>query len=173
MSSKSGHLSTSAIPGRKEKIPVDRIVHSYGDLLFDLCESLLASPAQALLAFRAILRRIKATPHDAAYESHERAWVLRVAFETLKKQTGRHGKTVSASEQIEVDAAKGVASKMKHFDRFFHRLTPDDQILLLLRDKYGLPYGEIASAMATPEGSLKMQRQNCLRTLEEWLWESQ
>jgi DNA-directed RNA polymerase specialized sigma24 family protein len=49
---------------------------------------------------------------------------------------------------------------------------PEDQILLLLRDKHGIPYSEIASALRSPEESLKVKRQQALRTLEEWLWDN-
>ncbi len=153
---------------------VDDIVKKYGDLLFDLCESVLWSPINAQLALRSILKTVskehsnKALPNN--FQDHERAWILRIACERLRKDSARLGRTLTPSEQIELDAAEGVPSRLRKFDRYFHRLTPEDQLLLLLRDKYGIPYVEISAAMGTPDGSLKVRRQHALRALEDWIW---
>jgi DNA-directed RNA polymerase specialized sigma24 family protein len=80
---------------------------------------------------------------------------------------------VTSQEQITLDASGNVSIRLKQFDLYFHRLIPEDQILLLLKDKYGIPYPEIATAMGIPEESLKIKRQQALRTLEEWLWSSE
>jgi DNA-directed RNA polymerase specialized sigma24 family protein len=153
-----------------EDAPVNGIIKTYGDLLFDLCESVLWSPAYAQLAFRAIIKEIKTHRDDERYVDHERSWVLRIACNELREFSNRHARKVTASEQIEIDSAPAVALKLKNFDFYFHRLGYDEQVLLLLRDKYGIPFNEIASAMETPEASLKTRRQQALRTLEDWLW---
>jgi DNA-directed RNA polymerase specialized sigma24 family protein len=150
--------------------PVNGLIKTYGDLLFDLCESLLWSPAYAQLAFRSIIKVLKKKRSIQHFVDHERSWVLRIAFEELRDFSQRHARKVTASEQIEMDSSQTVALRLTQFDRYFHRLGYDEQILLLLRDKYGIPFGEIASAMGTPEASLKLKRQHALRTLEDWLW---
>jgi DNA-directed RNA polymerase specialized sigma24 family protein len=149
---------------------IDRVVASYGDLIFDFCESLLWDPSHAQLAFREILKQLKASRSANAYEEHERAWILRVTCDKLKTYAARHARRLSASEQIQLDSTEGVSLRLKHFEFFFHRLTDEEQILLLLRDKYGLPYPEISAALGLPEGSLKIKRAQALRALEEWLW---
>ena len=150
---------------------IENVVQHYGDLLFDLCESVLWSSHQAQNAFRSIIKEVKNTAPEEKYSDHERAWVLRIAFERLKKLSLQDTRKVTASEQIELDASPSVALRLKHLDVYFHRLTTEEQIILLLRDKYGLPYGEIANATGLPEGTLKGVRGQALRRLESWLWE--
>jgi DNA-directed RNA polymerase specialized sigma24 family protein len=150
---------------------VDRVVQLYGDLLFDLCESILWSPVNAQLAFRAILKAIRRRRQGHGFVDHERAWVLQIACEKLSDLSSRHGRRLTSSEQIQLDSTQNVSSRLKQFDSYFHRLLTEDQMLLLLRDKYGLPYPEIASALGLPEGTLKVRRAQALRALEEWLWD--
>jgi DNA-directed RNA polymerase specialized sigma24 family protein len=150
---------------------IEHVVQLYGDLLFDLCESILWSPSNAQIAFRSILRQVKSKRGSNLYQTHERTWVLRVACSQLRSYAQRHGRRLTPSEQIMLDASFDMNARLKQFDSYFHRLTTEDQLLLLLRDKYGIPYPEIAAAMETPEGSLKIRRQQALRTLEEWLWD--
>jgi len=151
---------------------IDRYVHSYGDLLFDLCESVLWSSTNAQIAFRSILKDIKRGRRFQKFGAHERSWVLKVACDRLRHLSVRHGRSVSHAERIKLDANENVANRLKHFESYFHRLPIEEKVLLLLKDKYGIPYTEIASAIGIPEGSLKVRRQQALRTLEEWLWDN-
>ncbi len=153
---------------------IDRVVQLYGDLLFDLCESILWSSSSAQSAFQVVLKEIRQQSlRQAAFEHYERAWVLRIACEKLRILVQKQGRRLSPSEQIMLDATLDNKTRLEHFDSYFHRLPTEDQFLLLFRDKYGLPYSEIASAMALPEGSLKTKRQQAFRALEEWLWPEQ
>ena len=163
-------MAPSAAPSTS---PIDGLVERYGDLLFDLCEAVLWSPTNAQLAIRAILKELGHQSSGSAprFDEYERAWVLRVACERLRSLAHRYGRRLSPSEQIMLDASLGTDARLKQFDSYFHRLPTEDQLLLLLRDKHGLPYPEISAAMGAPEGSLKIRRQQALRTLEEWLWD--
>ncbi len=152
--------------------PVERVVQLYGDLLFDLCESVLWSPANAQLALRAILKAIRRKHRGHGFTEYERAWVLQIACDKLVDLASRHGRRLTPSEQIQLDSAQNAGLRLKQLDAYFHRLLAEDQILLLLRDKYGIPYPEIASALALPEGTLKIRRTQALRSLEEWLWDN-
>ena len=80
----------------------------------------------------------------------------------------RHGLT--AAQQIELDSAADAQARLSRFNLCIRRLSISDQILLLLKDKYGVPMPEIAIATNTPEESLKVQRAQILRSLEEWIW---
>jgi DNA-directed RNA polymerase specialized sigma24 family protein len=150
---------------------VERAVQLYGDLVFDLCESVLWSPITAQIAFRSILKTIRKKHRGHGFTEHERAWVLQIACDKLREATEQHGRKLTSSEQIQLDSAQNVASRLKQFDAYFHRLTTEDQVLMLLRDKYGIPYPEIAAALGIPEGTLKIRRAQALRSLEEWLWD--
>src|ERR1700679_1771841 len=113
---------------------LENVVQLYGDLLFDLCESVLWNPSQAQGVFRSILKDVRRAFRGKSYSDYERAWVLRIAFERIQK-VSRQSRKVTASEQIEMDSSQTVAARLKQFDMFFHRLSTEDQVLLLLRDK--------------------------------------
>ncbi len=152
------------------KDSLEHFVGSYGDLLFDLCETILWNPSYSQIAFRSILNQLKRASRFQKYATYERSWILRVACSQLIDFYYQGGRRVSAEEQIKLDANENVNTRLKQFHLYFHRLRPEEQMLLFLKDKYQVPYSEIASALATPEDSLKTQRQQALRTLEEWLW---
>lgn len=151
---------------------IEHVVHLYGDLIFDLCDSVLWSSTAAHQAFRTIFKDIRKHRPSDPYLDNERAWVLHLACRNLKRLNRKIGRHLTASEQVMLDAIQEVPSRLGQFDSYFHRLILDDQLVLILRDKYGLPYSEMASALGVPEGSLKVRRQQALRTLEEWLWQS-
>ena len=149
---------------------INQIIQTYGDLLYDLCENILWSPSAAPRAFRAVLLEIKKRRHHENFKDYERAWIIRTAYEKLSSLSATQGRRLTPSEQIMLDSTFKVDARLKQFDSYFHRLSTSEQLLLLLRDKYGIPYPEIAAATGLPEDSLKMRRQQALRTLEEWLW---
>ncbi len=124
-------------------------------------------------AFRTIVKSLRKNITSQNYQDYERAWVLQIACQELIALSPHHGRRTTASEQIELDATQNVASRFKSFEFYFNRLKTEDQILLLLRDKYGLPYPEIAASLGVPEDSLKIRRSHALRALEEWLWDPQ
>src|SRR6185312_10279522 len=96
-----------------QSTPIDHVVQTYGDLLFDLCETVLFTPGQAQQAFRSILLEVKSTKNAERYASHERAWVLRIAFRKLRQLAAQHARKVTASEQIELDASPNLASRLQ------------------------------------------------------------
>ena len=150
----------------------DHYVRTYGDLLFDLCEAVLWNPLPCSNCFS--LYSEKSTFRFAI--SHLLDLRTELGSEDCLQATApflqRYGYQVSPDEQIRLDANESVSTRLKQFGSYFHRLNAEDQLLLLLKDKYGIPYFEIANAMGTPEGTLKVRRQQALRTLEEWLWNS-
>lgn len=162
-------MPKSLSPSTQNKL-IEQIVQNYGDLIFDLCESILWSPINAQIAFRAIIKQIHKHLPENDYQDYQRAWVLRTTYDYLSAFAQKHARRLSPSEQIMLDATLTGQARLKQFDSYFHRLPTDEQVLLLLRDKYGLPYPEIAAAMSLPEGSIKVRRQQALRNLEDWLW---
>lgn len=138
--------------------------------MFDLCESILWNPASAQTAFQSIIKELGSKLSFETYSTHERAWVLRITCEKLKSISQHNGRRLTSSEQIELDSNLNLASRLKKFEFYFHRLGTEDRLLLLLKDKYLLPLPEIATALNAPEASLKTQRQQALRALEDWLW---
>jgi DNA-directed RNA polymerase specialized sigma24 family protein len=148
---------------------ITHFIHDYGDMIFDVCHSLIRDPNHAQILFREILQKLRTRRKQEAYSTYERAWILRIVCETLINQQSHYTELTTPEERIQLDAQTS-AAKIEHFKTYFNRLEPIDQLLLLFRDKFALPYSDIASALATPEGSLKMRRQQALRTMEEWLW---
>lgn len=151
---------------------INHLIRSYGDLLFDLCESVLRNPTQVHATFSAILKKIRSGSRFQKFSSFERSWVLKVTCNQLLHLSNETSIPAVLDEQIKLNENEPIGLRLKHLGAYCRRLMPEDQILLLLRDKYGIPYPEIATALEIPEGSLKIRRQQALRTLEEWLWKS-
>lgn len=149
---------------------IDRVHRTYGDMLYDLCQSLLWSVADAPEAYRSILRTLKRQALLGRYEKHERSWIFQIAFRELKKLSKRTHRSLTPAEQVMLDSNPDPKARMRFFDSYFHRLTVESQFILLLRDKYGFPMEEIASALEAPEDSLKLQRLLAFRQLESWIW---
>lgn len=149
---------------------IEHFVQSYGDIIFDLCASVLRSPANAQVAFRAILKKLRFQSKFGKFQIYERSWVFRITCQKLLEFCKNYQFRVSPEEQIRLDATDHLSKRFEHFDVCFHRLTPEDQILLILKEKYKVPISEIATALATPIGSLKIRRQQALRALEDWIW---
>lgn len=152
---------------------IDRIHRTYGDILYDLCQNLLWSTADAPDAYRTILRTLKRQALLGRYEKYERAWVFQIAFKELKKLARRTHRELTPAEQVMLDSNPDPKARMRFFDSYFHRLTPESQFILLLRDKYGFPMEEIASALEAPEESMKLQRLLAFRQLQAWIWSNQ
>ncbi len=149
---------------------LDELLAKFGDLVFDLCDGMLGNSAAAQKTFREIFKSLRNKKNKNHFVKYERAWVLQIAWQELEKQTQKHAKLLSPSEQIELDSKEEGEARMKHFGHYFNRLSRSDQFLLLLHEKHKLPYSEIAAVLHSPEDSIKIQRQHALRTLEEWLW---
>lgn len=164
---------TQTDPPKTKPDLVAQLTERYGDLVFDLCQSVLWSQPNAQLAFRAVMRDLKRLAiASGRYDRYERAWVLRATCERLRKLVSRYGRSLSASERMMLDGALKGDARLRQMDSYFHRLGTNDQILLLLRDKYKLEYSEISTAMGEPENSLKIRRQQALRALDEMLWDT-
>ena len=149
---------------------IDRVHKTYGDVLYDLCQGLLWSQADAPEAYRTILRTLKRQALLGRYEKHERSWIFQIAFKELKKLSKRTHRLLTPAEQVMLDSNPDPKARLRFFDSYFHRLSVESQFILLLRDKYGFPMEEIASALESPEESLKLQRLSAFRQLESWIW---
>jgi DNA-directed RNA polymerase specialized sigma24 family protein len=149
---------------------VDRVVATYGDLLYDFCQSLLWSPVDAPDAFRTILRKLVSLRKTESFTKYERPWILQVAFRELRGMKRRNRRALTPAEQVMLDSNPDPRARQRFFDSYFHRLPMDSQLLLLLRDKYGLPLSEVAAVLEIPEASARLQRIQALRLLESWIW---
>ncbi len=147
------------------------LIRRYGDLVFDLCYSVLQHAGNAQIAFREIFHEVRRRRPENSFQRHERGWVLRIACERVRELAGApHGLGLTAAQQIELDSTPDSETRLSRFELCFRRLSVADQLLLLLKDKYGVPMPEISVATGTPEESLKVQRAQILRSLEEWIW---
>lgn len=156
---------------KKTDAAIQGVVEKYGDLLYDVCHSVLWSHSNAQVAFREIIKTIKATPANERFEKYQRAWILRISYEVLSKYSSKYARTQTPAERMMLDATKDLNLRIAQFDSFFHRLTMDEQYILLLRDKHGISDQELGAIMNLPEGSVKLRREQALRTLEDWIWQ--
>ena len=168
-----GSPSQGSAPPVEGGLSTEELIRNFGDLVYDLFFSVLWSARGAqtlyLQLWQSVERRLSKS--NTSYRKHARAWTLQLAVELLKKSHSRLGRTLSPSEQVMLDANLNIPARLKQFESYVHKLQIQDQILLLLREKYGLPYSEIAAALRIPEGSLRVKHQQALKSLEEWLWD--
>ncbi len=149
---------------------IAKLVEKYGDLIFDLCESMLGNSALAQLAFRSIIKKIRLELNRSSYEAYERSWVLKLASQQLLALVRRRGEVVEPKRQFEIDSHAENQNQTQKLDFYFRRLRPELQLLLLLKEKHRLPTDEISAALGTPIDTLKLQRGQALKALEEWMW---
>ncbi|OFZ79137.1 MAG: hypothetical protein A2583_00395 [Bdellovibrionales bacterium RIFOXYD1_FULL_53_11] len=149
---------------------VRQTVDRYGDLLFDLCATVLWSQSNARAAIRVIIREIKKSRPANKYVLNERAWVFHIAYKHLMKMAKKLGRRLTPSEQIMLDAGLPPEARLSRFDSYFHRLPAESQALLLMKDKYGFDFKEIAAIMSCPLDSVRLQRQQALGALAGLIW---
>lgn len=143
---------------------------THGELIYDLCFSVLENASVAELAFRSIIRQLISTHAFNKYELYERSWVLSITCHRLIEMCQQRTFHIPVEEQIRLDKDEELHTRLDHFSIYFKRLIPEDQLLFLLKEKHRVPLPEISMALNIPEGSLKTKRTQALRTLEEWLW---
>ena len=164
-----------SVPGSRslQDRETEDLIRRYGDLVFDLSHSVLQNAGNAQIAFREVFHEVRRRRAENTFQRHERGWVLRIACERIRELAGGpQGLGLTAAQQIELDSAPDSDSRLSRFELCFRRLAVADQLLLLLKDKYGVPMPEISVATGTPEEALKVQRAQILRSLEEWIWSS-
>jgi len=146
---------------------------NYGDLVYDLFYSVLWNHKGAGALYLSFWNQMdkELSKNQETYSRYARSWVLRKATQLLTEGIPKHGRALTPSEQVMLDANLNIPGRLKEFESYLHKLSPDDQLLLLFRDKYGLPYEEIAPILELTEGALKLKRQQALRAMEEWLWD--
>lgn len=149
---------------------LEPFIERYGDLVFDLCYSILWSQRSAQVAFQTVFKKILHTPQKNRFTEFERVWVLKLTVEVLLPQAQAALKRLSPSEQVMLDSSSDPARKLESLSMYFHRLGAHEKLTILLRDKYGIGYSEITAVMGIPEGSLKILRQQGLQALEGWIW---
>jgi DNA-directed RNA polymerase specialized sigma24 family protein len=159
-----------AKPAPKTDEWIDGVVRTYGDLLYDLCQTLLWSPADAPDAYRSILRTLSRRRRTERYARYERPWIFQIAFRELRGMKKRSPRLLTPAEQVMLDSNPDPKARLRFFDSYFHRLPIESQCLLILRDKYGIPVSEVAAVLEVPEPSARLQRLQALRMLETWIY---
>lgn len=152
---------------------VERFTEKYGDLVFDLCTRVLWSDQNAQMIFQRIRRAWSRLTTDGSppFELHERSWALQVAVAEIIRAYERYSRKLSANERVLLDSQLDAQRRMNQIDAYFHRLPPEAQILLLLREKYGLSMREAGEILNTPERSIQMLRRQAFDQLHEEIWE--
>src|SRR5690349_3809978 len=89
--------------------------------------------------FRSILKKLHLDHREHKYSRYERSWVLKIACRQLLEFCNQTQYQVSPEEQIKLDRNGTISNRLKEFNSYFHRLLPEDQIFLLLKDKHKIP----------------------------------
>ncbi len=149
---------------------VEEIGRKYGDLIYDLCDGFLKDSPHAQAAYRTILKEIARKLKGPHFVEFEREWILSIAVEQLRILFPKQGRHLSAEDQITLDSTPTFEGRMGHFGYFIDRLHFEERMVLFLKDKFDLPYSEIATCMGWPVDSVKLRRTQALRLLESAIW---
>ena len=166
-------LKLKTKPPREDLSSIELLQQKFGDLIYDLFCSILWTKNQADTLYLRFWKETEKTLHHLSlrYEKNARAWILQSAVDLVIKSHQKQGGKISPSERIALDQSLNVPVRLKNIRLYLRRLSSQDQILLALRDRYGIPYSEVASILRIPEGALRTKHQQALRSLEEWLWD--
>lgn len=156
-----------------EKIPAPlEPAATYAPLLQDLCDSILNNMQSSKQCLDRIQKQLTHIPPRNQYQKFERPYVLSIAVSFIADFLSSEARLRRTSSTSQLESGMTTEEKFENFSYFFHRLSLDDQILLILHDRHSVPLSEIAIALGIPENSIKIRRQQALRTLEEWIWDS-
>lgn len=144
---------------------------NYGDLLFDVAFSILDNSNLSQQVVHTVFKRLSdefSKPNR--FVKHERARVIQITNEVIAVIHKKSSPKPITPTQVMLDTAMSTEERMKNISEYLRRLSCEDQMIVLLKDKFGLPYPEISAALNIPEGSVKVRRQQTLRALEDWIW---
>ncbi len=136
----------------------ERLVRSYGDLLYRVCLVQLKNPADAEDAVQDTFLRLLQKAPDFSSAEHERAWLLRVAVNLCRdrqRTRGRHGE-ISLNEEITEEAA----SFPPEDSGVLHALAglPEKyRLALTLHYVEGYTVAEIAKVIGRTPSAVKMR----------------
>ncbi len=170
----------------------------YGDLIFDLCASILspmpASPPasapahhdeldlparkEVALLFQAIFRKLRKNKSALSYRTFERSWVLKITCQQLIRAF-EHQERGARKMLSHAPPPRSLATLLEPQDHLplpqllaqsLPRLPVEDQLIMLLHDKHQISFPEIAAALQMPLGSTQLRREQIIDSLYHWIW---
>ncbi len=152
------------------QLDFEKIGQEYGNIIFDLCEAMIQGSSHTQAAYRLIINEIARKLKGPRFVEYEREWIISIVIQQLRTLFSKQGRHLTSEEQIQLDGTRDIPSRLKKFDLFVLRLNFDERLVLLLKDKLGLSYTEIATCTGWPIDSVKLRRTQVLRTLEDSIW---
>jgi len=137
---------------------------TYGNFIFECCTALIKDPKNTHWVFQIIFKNLSLKSKKIKQFPTERSWVIKILWDQLHNFLSQNHIHSLKKPTLNPQA------RLQHFDFYFQNLSPEDQMLLLLKQKYQIPFFEIAFALHLPESSLKFQYQQALKMLELWIW---
>lgn len=137
-------------------------IQNHGDLLYDLCYSVLNEFEATKSTLHKIFKTLYKENQKYHYNEYAQDWVLCLAVRELLSYSKRlpHEKIELLSEST--DHAK--------FDYYFYSLSIHDRILLILRDKFKLSYENISRILLKPAETIELKRVQLIHQLWEQVY---
>lgn len=136
--------------------------------LEDLCHQLFPDPLDAQKAFKTVAKRLVKNPIEES--PYQKSWILKAVCQELIPCLRQQSIFLAQAQKEMQEVGASGEWRREQFLIYLHRLMPEDQLILLLRDRYGATNAEVAFALELPLGTLKLRRQFALLCLESWLW---
>lgn len=147
------------------------LLKTYGGMVQDLYEHIFPTPAQVKTGVEATLKILQSQGKKSNFGKYERAWILKLVCRDIQKHFKKFNVRSDPSDTIDLNLEPSPQDRLKRFRDYLRRLRIEDQLLLLLKDRFKMSDQEISCALEVPEESLHVRRQQSLRALEEWIWD--
>lgn len=147
-------------------------VERYGELIFDIAWSVTEDIHLTQIVFRNTFRKLLKQRSSHSFEHYERPYIMRIAVNEILRVAGRATRPELQELRFTLDARATADERLGELGFFLRRLGVEDRVLILLREKYGFSYAEIAAVMSIPEDSARLRRLQSIKLLASWVWEN-
>lgn len=146
----------------------EQVFEDFGDFLYDFSHSILWNTHGAQVALKTLLEELIKSAQKPLPSKYFVPWLIqRISF-TLKKLAHKHSRELSTAEKIMLDANLSEKDRLTYFESYFHRLTLEQQMLLLLHYKYKFSLDEIGTALGISVDSLTLRLEQAIRQMQDW-----
>ena len=139
------------------------------EILYDLCQQCIPTESDRDPIFQNLRRQILKKDSNG-YSKYLSEWAIHQLLEQTKKKNNYLEKRYDRNPE---ELYSGPEENLKHFTDFFSRLSPEEQIYLLLKFKYEFTPRSLETIFRRNSESLKLYQDQTLKQLASWIWSNE
>ncbi len=142
---------------------------AYSERVYGLISRMVGACSAGDLTQNVFVQAFREIEHCDEESSFD-VWLLRIAADTSLKHISE-GNDKSFAEESGSRNDTSASTKFEHalFEHALQRLAPDQRLVILLREKFGLSYAEIAQVLQVPSETASLQLSQGRQTLQAQL----